>query len=222
MAEGPVESQKAARSGRKRSLAAAALFPALVAMGALTPGLVELAMQSGEAGTPVPIRDGTPSAFERQPLPAPRDPALGFTPVSLELDRLFFDTEYRGVEPSRDFAAGGAGGAGAAPSPAEIAQLLSFPRSDTDPIVLDQLEPYTEELVFKDALVPEQVADAQVPDPSQGFLPLCGVLTSTNCIRFDDFQTVVPRTTPIPEPGSGALVALGLGALAALRRRFSR
>jgi hypothetical protein len=223
MAEKPVETGKSPRRSRKGALAAAALFPALVSAGVFAPGLVQLAMQSGEDAAQGTLREGAPSAFERRPLPAPRDPAIAFTPVALELDRLFFETEYRGIEPSQDFGGAPGGGAGAAPTPGEIAQLLSFPRSDTDPILLDMLDPHAEELVFKDALVPEQVADVLVPDQGEMFLPLCGAFPSSDCIRFDDFTPVLPRGVPIPEPASAGLVAIGLGVLASLRaRRRSR
>jgi hypothetical protein len=219
MAEKPVETGKTARRTRGTALAAAALFPALVSAGVFAPGLVQLAMQGGGASSEGSLRTGTPSAFERQPLPAPRDPALTFTPVALELDRLFLETHYRGVEPSQDFGGAAGGGAGAAPTPGEIAQLLSFPRSDTDPILLDELDPYVEELVFKDALVPEQPPETYVADQGDLFLPLCGALGSTDCIRFDDFTTVVGSGTPIPEPSSAGLVAVGLAWLASLRPR---
>lgn len=219
MAEKPVETGKSPRRTRGAALAAAALFPALVSAGVFAPGLVQLALQSGDASSQGSLSLGTPSAFERQPLPAPRDPAISFTPVALELDRLFVETEYRGVAPSQDFAGAGGGGAGAAPTPGELARLLSFPRSDTDPILLDAPDPHVEELVFKDALVPEQPAETQVADQGDLFLPLCGVLGSTDCIRFDDFTTVVGRSVPIPEPSSSGLLAAGLAVLARLRPR---
>jgi len=162
-----------------------------------------------------------PSPFEHQPLPAPRDSAIHFPPVALELDRLLFETEFRGTEPAPDFEGALPDGVGAGPTPAEIAQLLSFPRHDTDPIVLDELAPPEQQIVFKDALIPEEVPDIQVLDQSQLFLPLCNTIPATNCIRFDDFTTVRAPVVPIPEPGTGALVGLALALLAAASRRQS-
>jgi hypothetical protein len=219
MAEKPVESERATRRSRRAPLAALAALPALVAAGALAPQLLQVALQSWSFSGSQAQPQEPPGPFEHQPLPAPRDPALGFTPVALELDRLFFQTEFRGVEPVPD---GGAvfEGAGAGPSPAEIAELSTFPRSETEAIVLDELDPHQEPLVFEDALVPEEIAEALLPDQEDLFLPLCNTIPATNCIRFDDFTTVREQdAVPIPEPAVLALVAAGLAWLAAGSRR---
>ncbi len=213
MAEKSVETGPPSRSGLRAAAAAAGLFPLLVGAGALAPGWVQLALQSG--GSTTGDVQEAPSPFEHRPLPAPRGPAIHFAPVAPELDRLFFETGFRGTEPAPDFDVALPAVAGAGPTPAEIAQLLSFPRYDTDPIVLDELAPPEQQIVFKDALIPEEIPDVQVPDQSRLFLPLCNTLPATNCIRFDDFTTVRASSIPIPEPGTGALVGLGLALLAA-------
>jgi hypothetical protein len=214
----PVETRKPQRKRRKAAIGATALFPLLVSAGVLAPSLVELAFQTGSASGNAVLDDGASSPLAHQPLPAPRDPAIAFTPVALELDQLFVETQFRGTDPAPDFDGSPVGGPGSAPSASEIAQLLSFPRHDTDPIVLDGLSLPEGQIVFKDALIPGQLPAIAMPDPGDMFLPLCPTIPSSNCMRFDDFTTVV-EPLPIPEPGTGALLAAGLSLLAASSRR---
>jgi hypothetical protein len=222
MAEKPDATRPPARQGapsrRRAAIAAAALFPLLVSAGVMAPGLVELALQTGGPSAGPALSGGVPSPFEHQPLPAPRDPAVALTPVALELDRVFFETDYQGADPALDYDGARLGGAGAGPTAAEIAQLLSFPRHDTDPIVLDLLAAPEDQIVFKDALIPEPGPEVQLPDQSAMFLPLCPSTPSTNCVRFDDFTTVRAPSV-IPEPATAPLVAAGLALLAVARRR---
>ncbi len=179
MAEQPVETGRPTRSRHMAAALAALFFPGLVMAGVLAPGWVQLALQS-VGGVGEAQRNAPPSPLEHQPLP-PRDPAILFTPVALELD-------------------------------------LSFPRHDTDPIVLDQLAPPQQQIVFKDALIPEEIPDLALPDQGELFMPLCSTIPATNCIRFDDFTTVRAEVA-VPEPGTGALVGAGLALLAAASRR---
>jgi hypothetical protein len=215
---GKPETAPPPRSGRGAAAAAVALFPLLVSAGILAPGWVQVALQGGRATRDAP-ESALPSPFEHQPLPAPRDAPIQIAAVAVELDRVFFETELRGAGSAPDAFPGGSG---PGPSPAEIAQLLSFPRHDTDPIVLDELAPVEQQIVFKDALVPEEVPDVKVLDQSQLFLPLCNTIPATNCIRFDDFTTVRASAVPIPEPGTGTLVGTGLALLALASRRRPR
>lgn len=213
MAEPPVETGQPKGKRRKTAIAATALFPLLVSAGVMAPSLVEIALQTAGGAGGTAQRSGATSPLAHQPLPAPRDPAISFTPVALELDRIFFETQFRGAEPAPDGSL-----LGAAPTASQIAQLLSFPRHDTDPIVLDELAPLDEQIVFKDALIPEQLADLDLPDQGDLFLPLCPTIPATDCMLFDDFTTVVPPV-PIPEPGTGGLLAAGLALLAVSFRR---
>jgi hypothetical protein len=219
MAEKQVENRRPRRSSRRNAaIAATALFPLLVTAGALAPSLVELAFQTAGAGGSGAQGAGTTGPLAHRPLPAPRDPAIAFTPVALELDRIVVETQFRGADPAPDFDGSLLGGPGSAPTAAEIAQLLSFPRHDTDPIVLDALSPPGEQIVFKDALIPDQLPAIAMPDQGGMFLPLCPTIPSSDCVRFNDFTTV-PPSIPIPEPGTGALLAAGLALLATASRR---
>ena len=215
MAEKPVATGQSRGKRRKAAIAATALFPLLVSAGVMAPSLVEIALQTAGGTGGGAERSGGTGPLAHQPLPAPRDPAISFTPVALELDRVFFETQFRGADPAPDFAGSLLGGS---PTASQIAQLLSFPRHDTDPIVLDELAPLDEQIVFKDALIPEQLADLDLPDQGDLFLPLCPTIPATNCMRFDDFTRVV-EPIPVPEPGTGGLLAAGLALLAVSSRR---
>jgi hypothetical protein len=187
-----------------------ALFPLLVAGGFLAPAVIQvlaLAQELTESER-VPVVDRT-SPYARRPLLVPRDFSAGFIPELLDLDQLFLGGEYR-VEVSAD----------------RLARVASFPRSHGDAIVLDDVGQFVQEITFKDILMDEPPPMLLAGDPDADLLPLCGTLHAGNCVRDDDFPAGgggghIEEVVPIPEPGTGVLVALGLTALGR-RRRASR
>ena len=131
----------------------------------------------------------------------------GFTPELLDLDQLFLGSEYQ-VQVDTD----------------RLARVTGFPRSHGDSIVLDDVGEFVEDITFKDILMDEPAKPMLAGDPDADLLPLCGTLHAGNCVRDDDLVSgggEVEEGTPIPEPGTGVLLALGLAALGC-RRRASR
>jgi len=182
-----------------------ALFPLLVAGGFLAPGVIQvlaIAQELTESERP-PIADHT-NAYARRPLLVPRDFSAGFIPELLDLDQLFLGSEYR-VEVSAD----------------RLARVTSFPRSHGDAILIDDMGEFDEEIAFKDILMVEPAPMLLASSPGDELLPLCGTLHAGNCVRDDDLTSVsfdLEEGQPIPEPGTAALLALGLTALGCLRR----
>jgi hypothetical protein len=190
------------------------LFPLAVLAGLLSPGVIALQTQAGNAAAEnaAPAAPGGPLDFRgvnlnRSPLLVPRDFNAGFIPELLDLDQLFLDTAFR-VDPSGE----------------RLARLLAFPRSHGDAIVLDDVDDTPLDMLFDDALVGDTIAS--VPDglpDAFGLGPIGGSVPLGNRVRFDDFPSGGPDDgvggPVIPEPATGALLALGLGMLAIQRRR---
>ena len=184
-----------------------ALFPLLVAGGFMAPGVIQvlaLAQELTESER-ASLVDRT-GPYARRPLLVPRDFSAGFTPELLDLDQLFLGSGYR-VQVSAD----------------SLARVTSFPRSHGDSIVLDDDGEYVEDVTFKDILM-EEPPMLLAGDPEADLMPLCGTLHAGNCVRDDDLVSgggEIEEGTPVPEPGTGLLVVLGLTALGC-RRHASR
>ena len=183
---------------RKRHFAIVvfSLFPLLVAAGLLSPGFVRVIAAQEAPGAPSGVVEynGVPSLeLRRLPLLVPRDFSPGFIPELLDLDQLFRRTGET-VETASE----------------RLARLLSFPRDHGDAIVIDDVGVDPPEIVFRDALVGDSVADVPLPTPPD-FLPLAGTLPLGDGVRFDDFPGSainLSSVPPIPQPGSGLLVGL--------------
>ena len=186
-----------------------ALFPLLVAGGFLAPGVIQVLARAQELteSERAPVVDRT-NPYAHRPLLVPRDFSAGFTPELLDLDQLFLGSAYR-VQVSAD----------------RFARVTSFPRSHADAIVIDDVGEFVEDITFKDVLMDEPSPTLLAGDPDDNLMPLCGTLHAGNCVRDDDLVSVsgvgVEEGQPIPEPGTGVLVALGLIALGC-RPRASR
>lgn len=201
MAEVGQRDRRAARRRERLAVFVMALFPLFVASGFLAPGMVEILALAAPVEEPgrLPIVDRL-GRFAHRPL-VPRDFSAGFVPELLDLDQLFQGSDFR-VDASDE----------------RIARLSSFRRSDTDSIVIDDVgQPRS--VAFKDILMdePDQVVARAEGD---SLMSLCGTLYAANCVRDDDFiGGVVEDQTPVPEPGTAALLGLGLASVAGFRRR---
>jgi hypothetical protein len=195
------------RSRRRRerlAVIAMSLFPLLIGVGFLAPGWVRVLATAQETDDAPrgPLEDQI-GPFSRRPLPAPREFFGASSPELLDLDLLFAgDTTP------------------IAPDAAE--RPGSFPRDHGDAIVLDDLGSATRDIAFKDALMDDPQQLARSDDDDEGVLPICGSAPFGNCVRDDDFTGAklgLSDATPVPEPATGGLLALGLGWLARRRAR---
>jgi hypothetical protein len=185
------------------------LLPFLAIAGALAPGLVSIQYEEEEEQPELGPRERVPYRpvrLSRKPLLVPRDYSAGFVSEVQDLEQLFMGSQYRADVGER------------------LTRLPSFPRSRGDMIVLDDVDIYLVDTLFKDVLQPGIVADATAVWNPALFDIIPNLAIPTNGGIYDDLtgQGDVSEQPPppiIPEPRSGGLLLFGLIALAIRARK---
>jgi len=185
---------------------AVVLFPMLVAGGVLAPQVVSLMADSDVEGAPSETKSDVALDFSgplpsKPPLLLPRDYDAGFVPELLDLQNLFTGATQPPEQLSQEYA-----------------RLLGFPRSHGDVIVMDDVDREIKDVIFKDPVMVG--AETAYPRPNPALLPIGEPRPFGDGLRFDDPQaTGEGPVAPIPEPGTGILIASGLAILAFRGRR---
>jgi len=181
------------------------LFPLLVTGGVLAPQVISLVADGASEGAAKEAEQPVVLDFSRPfpgkpPLLLPRDYDAGFVPELLDLQNLFEVPD--GNQDSM---------------PREYARLLGFPRAHGDVIVMDDVDREIKDVIFEDPVMVG--AQTAYPRPNPALLPIGDPRPFGDGLRFDDPQgTGEAPVAPIPEPGTGVLLASGL-AILALRSR---
>jgi hypothetical protein len=185
---------------------AGVLFPLLVAGGVLAPQVislmadVEIDSTATETGSEVALDFSGPLPG-KPPLLLPRDYDAGFVPELLDLQNLFDESNHTPDQMSQQYA-----------------RLLGFPRSHGDVIVMDDVDREIKDVIFKDPVMVG--ARTAYPRPNPALLPIGNPRPLGGGLRYDDPQaTGEGPVSPIPEPGTGVLLASGLAILALRHRR---
>jgi len=185
---------------------AGVLFPLLVTGGVLAPRVISL-MADTETGGTATEAESPPTLDFSKPLPGkpplllPRDYEAGFVPELLDLQNLFTGSTRTADQMAQEYA-----------------RLLGFPRSHGDVIVMDDVDREIRDVIFRDPVMVG--AETAYPRPNPALLPIGDPRPLGDGLRFDDPQaTGEGPVAPIPEPGTAALLASGLVALALRNRR---
>jgi len=180
---------------------AGVLFPLLVAGGVLAPQVISLVADT-EVESAATEQEAEVALDFSRPLPGkpplllPRDFDAGFVPELLDLQNLFTGSSHTADEMSQEYS-----------------RLLGFPRSHGDVIVMDDVDREIKDVIFKDPVMVG--AQTAYPRPNPALLPIGEPRPLGDGLRFDDPQaTGEGPVAPIPEPGTGVLLASGLAILA--------
>jgi hypothetical protein len=193
---------------RKRSILVAlfSLFPLLIGVGVMAPGLIKVMAEEEKPLDPPSTRiTRRLSRYAHRPLLLPRDFSTGFIPELLDLEHLFSRVDYM-----------------ADPMARKRARLPSFPREFGDAIVMDDVDQRIREIVFKDPVLDGAQTASAYPPPSAELLPLPGPEPIGPDPRFDDIFPPRPNFGPnvvVPEASTGSLLGMGLALLGMTRRR---
>jgi hypothetical protein len=185
------------------------MLPLLAVLGSLAPVFVTVQYEEEEVLVPPKRKPYHVVRLAHRLLLATQDYSTRWMPEMVDLEKLFVSPRYR------------------VHHRAQVSQWRTempyFPRSRGEMIVLNDVDDYIANTLFRDALQPGVVADAtSVWDPI-----LFDVISDTtrpgNTDQFDDFtgqgdDDDEPPPPIVPEPGTGSLLALGLIVLA-LRAR---
>jgi hypothetical protein len=181
------------------------LFPLLVTGGVLAPQVISLMAETEIESTATEsesqvVLDFSGPMSGKPPLLLPRDFEAGFVPELFDLQNLFNSSGHNRDQLSQEYA-----------------RLLGFPRSHGDVIVMDDVDREIQDVIFKDPVMVG--AETAYPRPNPALLPMGDPRPLGDGLRFDDPQaTGEGPVAPIPEPGTGVLLASGL-AILALRHR---
>lgn len=184
------------------------LLPLLAVLGSLAPVFVTVQYEEEEVFVPPKREPYRVVRLAHRMLLAAQDYSARWIPEMVDLDKLFVSPRYR-VHRRAQIGK-------------RRTEMPYFPHTRGEMIVLNDVDNYITDTLFKDALQPGVVADATSAwDPA-----LFDVISDTtrpgSTDQFDDFtgqgDDGEPPPPVVPEPGTGSLVALGLIVLA-LRAR---